>query len=114
MDRRHRLVSSSDFVRVRRSGRSYAHPLVVLVASPSELPGVRVGVSAGKALGGAVARNRAKRRLREALRPQLPTLRPGWDLVLIARPALLGADWESVLEAISGLLQRAGIAEPNG
>jgi len=107
MDRRHRLASSSDFARVRRSGKSYAHPLVVLVASPSELPCVRAGFSAGKAVGGAVERNRAKRRLREALRSLLPALRPGWDVVLIARPGLASADWETVQKAVGDLLQRA-------
>jgi len=111
MDRRHRLASSSDFARVRRSGKSYAHPLVVLVASPSELPCVRIGFSAGKAVGGAVERNRAKRRLREALRIVLPTLRPGWDLVLIARPALVSADWKMVVDAVDGLLRKARLTD---
>ncbi len=111
MNRRHRLTSSSDFARVRRSGKSYAHPLVVLVASPSELPWVRVGISAAKSVGGAVERNRAKRRLRAALRPYLPTLRPGWDMVLIARPALVGAEWAAVLACVHGLLRRARLTE---
>lgn len=111
MNRRYRLTSSVDFKRVRRAGKSYAHPLAVLIACPSGLPLSRLGVTAGKALGSAVARNRAKRRLREAARPYLPGVVPGWDLVLIARPALAAADWATVCSAVGGLLARAHLIE---
>lgn len=111
MNRRYRLTSSDDFKRVRRTGKSYAHPLAVLIACRSELALSRLGVTAGKGLGSAVARNRAKRRLREAARPYLPGIVPGWDLVLIARPALAAADWTTVCDAVGGLLARAHLIE---
>ena len=109
MQRRFRLTRSEDFKRVRRSGKSYAHPLIVLVAQPSETQHVRVGVAAGKTAGSAVRRNRAKRLLREAIRPMLASLGSGWDLVLVARPALVSATLEQARGAVSGLLRRAGI-----
>ena len=109
MQRQFRLTRSDDFKRVRRSGKSYAHPLVVLIAQPSESPRVRVGVAAGHTVGNAVHRNRAKRLLREAMRPLLPGLGPGWDLVVIARPPILGASLEEARRALTGLLGRAGI-----
>ena len=68
MQRKFRLTRSTDFKRVRRTGKSYAHPFVVLVVQASEVPRVRVGVTAGRSVGGAVQRNRAKRLLREAFR----------------------------------------------
>lgn len=53
-----------------------------------ESPTVQVGFTASKKIGNAVARNRAKRRLREVARAALPRLgQPGWDYVLVARPA---------------------------
>jgi ribonuclease P protein component len=113
MNRRLRLTSSIDFKRVRRTGKSVAHPLAVLVAVPTGRPGSRFGFTAGRAVGGAVQRNLAKRRLREALRPLMPRVVSGWDAILIARPALLDADWPSVQAAIAGLLARAHLVESN-
>jgi len=107
--RRFRLTRSTDFKRVRNDGKSYAHPLVVLVASRVTEDGVRVGVSAGRALGGAVQRNRAKRLLRETMRPLVPLLSSGWDIVLIARAPLISAQLQNAQTAVLGLLRRAGL-----
>lgn len=115
MQRRFRLTRSEDFKRVRRSGKSYAHPLVVLIVLKSEKSGqprVRVGVAAGRTVGTAVKRNRAKRLLREAMRRLLPDIASGLDLILIARPGLASASLEDVRQALLSLLQRAGIAIP--
>jgi ribonuclease P protein component len=110
-----RLTRSEDFKRVRRNGKSYAHPLVVLVAQANETTShhVRVGVAAGKATGTAIHRNRAKRLLREALRPYLVSLATGWDLILIARPALVTATLEDARTAVLNLLQRAQVLPAN-
>jgi ribonuclease P protein component len=108
VQRRFRLSRSEDFKRVRRIGRSYAHPLVVLVAQANVTSTqIRVGVAAGKTTGTAVHRNRAKRLLREAMRPMLSSLVSGWDMVLIARPALVTATLKDTRLALTSLLQRA-------
>jgi ribonuclease P protein component len=107
VQRKFRLTHSEDFKRVRRTGKSFAHPLVVLVVQPSQNPQVRVGVTTGKTTGSAVHRNRARRLLREAIRPFLPSLAPNWDLVLIARPALAAASLEQARAALKSVLRRA-------
>jgi ribonuclease P protein component len=116
VQRSFRLTRSEDFKRVRRDGKSYAHPLVVLIAlnrENNDQPRVRVGVAAGKSVGTAVYRNRAKRLLREAMRTLLPSVASsantasGSDLILIARPALAYASLNDVREALLTLLQRA-------
>lgn len=109
MQRKFRLTRSTDFKRVRRTGKSYAHPFVVLVVQTSEAQKVRVGVTAGRSVGGAVQRNRAKRLLREAMRPLLPDLLPGWDLILIARPALPSKSLQEIRRVLTSLLHRAQI-----
>jgi len=109
VQRKFRLTRSTDFKRVRRTGKSYAHPFVVLVVQASEVPRVRVGVTAGRSVGGAVQRNRAKRLLREAMRPLLPELLPGWDLILIARPALPTKSLQEIHTVLTTLLRRAQI-----
>jgi len=112
VQRKFRLTRSEDFKRVRRSGKSYAHPLVVLIAQDAGQPRVRVGVAAGRTVGTAVHRNRTKRLLREAMRTLIPNIAPGTDLILIARPALGSATLEDTRRALLNLLQRARIFTP--
>ena len=88
MERKHRLTRSIDFKRVRRTGKSHAHPLAVLISLRNDLAITRVGISAAKSIGKAVRRNRAKRRLREAMRLHLPDIASGWDVVVIAHHQL--------------------------
>ena len=135
MQRKFRLTRSEDFKRVRRFGKSYAHPLVVLIvqvhdrrSSPVDRRGtaasgatnenstdqsrVKIGVAAGRTVGTAVYRNRAKRLLREAMRPLIPNITAGLDLILIARPGLVAASLEETRNALLILLQRAQILIP--
>lgn len=112
MKRRFRLTRSGDFKRVRRSGKSYAHPLAVLYVSASEAPGVRVGVAAGRMAGNAVQRNRAKRLIRAAMQNLYPKIVPGFDLVLIARQPLPSATLTQTQEALFKLLSRARLLSP--
>jgi ribonuclease P protein component len=109
VQRKFRLTRSEDFKRVRRSGKSYAHPLVVLIVQAHDQPRVKVGVAAGKTVGTAVHRNRAKRLLREAMRSLLPNIASNLDLILIARPGLVTATLEQTRQALLNLLQRAQI-----
>jgi ribonuclease P protein component len=98
-------------MRVRRTGKSYAHPLIILIASPNKRPISRFGVSASKAVGGAVSRNRAKRRIRAAVQSCLSMIKSGWDILLIARAPLVDADWPQITEAMKVLLQRAQLID---
>lgn len=108
MDRRFRLTSPADFKRVRRNGNSYAHPLIVLVASPNQLGRPRFGVTTSRGIRLATQRNRAKRRLRHTVAEYAGQVSGGWDIILIARPSLLEATWEDVRSAVRRLLRRAG------
>lgn len=110
MDRSDRITNPSDFKRVRREGKSYAHPLLVLICHSNQLGHDRYGITTSRSLANAVDRNRAKRRLRHALHTVAAGGRPGRDYLLIARPALLNASWDGLLRALSELLERAGTA----
>ncbi len=104
-----RLTKNADWQRVRSQGRSWTHPLLVLVACPNDVGHTRVGVAASRRLGGAVARNRARRLLREAARLSYAQIDAGWDLILIARPAVCDARMPQVRQALEILLRRVGI-----
>lgn len=109
MNRRHRLTKRTDFRRVRREGRSYAHPLAILIVAPNDIARTRFGFIAGKRVGNAVKRNRSKRRLREVIRKHLPQISPGWDVLLIARPSTADAEWQTLTQAVEDLLRGADV-----
>jgi ribonuclease P protein component len=111
MKKRFRLRKNSDFQRVRREGRSWAHPFLVLCALRNDLGYSRFGFSASKRVGGAVVRNRARRLMREATRLRQAMIADGWDVVIIARQPMREANPHQVDRAIGQLLRRARLLE---
>jgi len=98
-----------DFAALQRDGTTRSHPLMAARFRRTDLETTRFGLSTGRPLGGAVVRNRVRRRLREALRVMAPSFQPGWDVLIIARPALVEADHEALVGALSRLLGRGGV-----
>ncbi len=109
-----RLRRSSDFQRVRATGRSWTNRLLVLIVSANDLNQVRVGVTASRRVGGAVVRVRARRLVREAVRPWLRSMCGGWDVVFVARKPLANASYQDVAQAVAQLLGRAGLLKVLG
>ena len=113
MKRKFRITRSIDYKRVRRSGKSYAHPLVVLVKLPNELDQSRVGIVAGKSVGNAVKRNRAKRQLRAIFSEFIADLSIPSDIVIIAREQIVGEKYLEIRSAIVQLLTKANLIKRN-
>jgi ribonuclease P protein component len=98
-------------MRVRRFGKSYAHPFIVLIALPNQMDKSRFAITAGRSIGNSVQRNRAKRILRETLRSQFPEIASGWDVVLMAREPMNSANFHEIKVALRSLLYRANLIE---
>ena len=103
------LRRRADFEAIGRRGTARSTPLLVLRSLRTDRTETRVGLSTPRTLGGAVQRNRVRRRLRELVRTRLERIGPGWDLLLIARPAAGGATHAELEAAIDALLPRSGI-----
>ena len=88
-----------------------SHPLLAARILRTDLETTRFGMATSRAIGSAVVRNRVRRRLREALRAMTPAIQPGWDVLLIARPALVGVDYETVVATVRRQLIRGGVLE---
>ena len=103
------LSRPQDFTAVQGSGLSKSNPLFTARFLRTDLEATRFGLSTGRKLGGAVVRNRVRRRLREALRVMAPSFQPGWDVLIIARPAIVEADHATLVGALRRLLHRGGV-----
>jgi ribonuclease P protein component len=116
---RGRLSRSAEFERVYRHGRSTANRHLVLYAfvNPTTTR-PRLGMSVSRKVGGAVQRNHVKRLVRESFAQAEPSVRRGYDVVVVARPpAAELAEREGlagISAALTDLIARAGVGEPPG
>jgi ribonuclease P protein component len=103
------LSRPGDFAALQGEGTVRSHPLLVVRFRRTGLDVTRFGFSTGHKLGGAVVRNRIRRRLREALRVMAPSFQPGWDVLIIARPPVVAADYQTLTGVLQSLLRRGGV-----
>ena len=112
VQKRNRLRTHRDFERATKAGARVSRPEFVLYHAAGEgSPVPRIGFAVGKRIGGAVVRNRVRRRLREAVRPLIGRL-AACDVVIVARPAAVGAGVEDLGRAIAQAASGAGLLRP--
>ncbi len=97
------------FSLIYAEGKSWAEKEVVLRALPNELNSSRFGFVVSKRVGNAVVRNHVKRLLREITR-QTP-VKPGWDIVLIARIPAAAAGFKDLGKSVRKVLYRADLCK---
>ena len=109
MKRQYRLNGRSAFRRVWSEGLSVSLSFLVLLYVPNSLETTRFGVAAGKSLGSAVLRNRAKRRIRASLQDIFPRVKPGWDILIIARRQVSKIDYKELNSSLTKLFAKADL-----
>jgi ribonuclease P protein component len=107
-----RLKRWQDFQTVYQQGSRYSSPHLVLRAMPisGETGASKIGISVSKKVSKkATVRNRLKRQIRAAIRPLLPYLPPGWQLIVAVRPQAAECKSEHFLRELKQLLSKAEI-----
>jgi ribonuclease P protein component len=99
------LRSPREFAALQASSKGKVHPLLVARFARNDVGRTRFGLSTGRRLGRAVVRNRIRRRLRAALRAAAPRLVPGWDVLIVARPASAAATYSQLADAVESVLR---------
>lgn len=110
MQKRYRLSRREDFAAVYRKGKSAAnYQFVVYYCPRPENEKIRLGVSVSRKVGKAVVRNRIRRLVKEIVRKLIgqDLIRPGYDLVIIARKAAAEQDYAAMEKSLRHVLARA-------
>ncbi len=94
------------FRRLYAKGRSAASPTVAVYVRPNHSQRSRLGFTVGTRIGKAVVRNKVRRRLREIYRTHEQELRPGWDIVVVARGRAAGAPYRELRRDLLRLLDK--------
>ena len=101
------ITKKEQYDSVYRSGSNRANKELVIRVLQNNLEFSRFGVIVSKRVGKAVVRNRIKRLIREIIRKT--PLKPGSDIVFIARLPSAQAKYSQVEESIKDLLIEAGL-----
>ena len=108
------LKKNHEFRRLYAKGRSTVTPTLVVYSRRNNSGGNRVGFTVTVKLGHAVVRNRIRRRLREVYRLHREELRPGLDLVVVARSRSISAPFRTLeREFLAACRQLSALREEN-
>lgn len=103
------LSRPQEFTAIQDRGTTRSSALMSARFLRTDLETTRFGLATGRRIGGAVVRNRVRRRLREALRAMQLSFRPGWDVLIIVRPAIVEADHAALVGTLRRSLERGGV-----
>ena len=103
------IRSRLDFAALQTDARSRPDPVLVVRYRRNGLDRTRFGISAGRRTGTAVVRNTIRRRLRRVIVNLLERINPGWDVLIIARPAAAQASQADLASVFERLMNRAGL-----
>ena len=102
---------NKDFRRLYFKGKSIASSVLVTYVMKNRLKKTRLGVTTSKKVGNAVKRNRARRVIKEAFRQICDNLKPGVDIVFVARSKTCLVKTEEVLKSMIYHLKKLGAWE---
>lgn len=95
------INQNRDFQRAYSRGKSFVGPALVTYVLKNRKSALRMGITTSKKTGNAVHRNRSRRVIREAFRTLPGEVRPGFDLIFVARaktPAMKSTELRQVME----------------
>ena len=90
---------------------SKANKMLIMYIRKNGSESNRFGISVSKKIGNSVVRHRFCRLARESFRLHEDKLKPGYDIVIVARPAVVGVKCQKVESAFLHLCRAHGILE---
>ena len=103
------LRKQSDFARVYKQGKSKGSRFAVILYKRNGLRFTRTAFVASKKVGNSVERNRSRRLMRAAYKALEPNVKSGYDIIFVARAAIIGCREPEVEKQLRSALDGAGI-----
>lgn len=103
------LKKNNDFRKAYKKGKCYISPIVVTYVLKNRSKNVRFGITTSKKVGCAVQRNRARRIIKSAFMDICNDIKPGYDLVFVARGKTPFAKSQYVYKDIRKHLKQEGL-----
>lgn len=111
LPKKHRLPLRTDLVQVKEKGKLFQGELFsLLVAKKGDRDPSRFGfIISTKIHKRAVKRNRARRLLTEAIRALLLKVKPGFDVVFLAKKGIIGKELIEAEKHVEKLFKKANL-----
>jgi ribonuclease P protein component len=110
LSRINRLSKQKDFEIIFRRGKECRNDWLVIKSLINRQPFFRFGlVISAKVSKKAVRRNRLRRQIRAILHRHWAEIKPGLDVIIIARPKLLELDYRQLEKIITDLFKKADL-----
>ena len=105
------LRKQNDFNRVYNKGRSKGSKYAVVIYNRNKLGYTRTAFVASKKVGNSVKRNHARRLMRAAYANIKEKIKPGYDIIFVARNTINECKEEEVERSIFGAVRAAELFE---
>lgn len=109
LNRTYSLKRHKEFHYTYRTGRRFGGRSFALVTARNREKRVQVGFSVSKKVGNSVQRNRAKRRLKACFSPLVEQVKPGFNLIFIARSEALTIPFTEMEREMKRVLEKAAV-----
>jgi ribonuclease P protein component len=105
---RHRFSTNKDFEKVAKRGRFIFSPEIGIKWIKNDFNFSRFGIIVPlKASKKAVIRNKIKRRLRAIISQNFMAIKPGYDIMILAKPQIINFAFGELRNKLESLLKRA-------
>lgn len=105
------IKKNFEFLRVYKRGRFYVGKIMTMYVLANKHDINRIGITASKKYGKSVKRNRIRRLIKESYRSVEEILKPGYDIVFVARSNEIVPDYLSVKKEMKFLFKKLGILD---
>lgn len=108
----HRLKKKKDFDIVFKNGKSKFSKILGIKIFSNNLDESRFGIIVSKKVSKkAVERNKIKRQIREILRLSLSEIKPGYDIIVIVSPNIMGSTYDKIKDSLFFCLKKISLIQ---